>query len=84
MSDSATPWTVACQVPLSMGFSRQEYLGGLPFLLQGIKSVSPALAGEFFTTEPLGKPFISFRFSLFTLLVLISVPVIVHFFALGP
>ena len=25
MSDSATPWTVACQVPLSMGFSRQEY-----------------------------------------------------------
>ena len=27
----ATPWTVACQVPLSMGFSRQEYLSGLPF-----------------------------------------------------
>ena len=26
-----TPWTVACQVPLSMGFSRQEYWSGLPF-----------------------------------------------------
>ena len=27
----ATPWTVACQGPLSMGFSRQEYWSGLPF-----------------------------------------------------
>ena len=25
-----TPWTVACQAPLSMGFSRQEYWSGLP------------------------------------------------------
>ena len=32
MSDSfATLWTVACQAPLSMGFSRQEYWSGLPF-----------------------------------------------------
>ena len=31
MPDSfATPWTVACQAPLSMGFSRQEYWSGLP------------------------------------------------------
>ena len=29
----ATPWTVAYQAPLSMGFSRQEYRNGLPFLL---------------------------------------------------
>ena len=28
----ATPWTVACQAPLSMGFSRQEYWSGLLFL----------------------------------------------------
>ena len=28
----ATPWTVACQVPLSMGFSGQEYWSGLPLL----------------------------------------------------
>ena len=31
MSDSATPWTVAHQVPLSMGVSRQEYWSGVPF-----------------------------------------------------
>ena len=31
MSDSATPWTVACQVPLSTEFSRQEYWSGKPF-----------------------------------------------------
>ena len=45
----ATPWTVACQPPLSMGFSREEYWGGLPFPSPGdlpnpgIKPVSPAL-----------------------------------------
>ena len=27
----ATPWTVACQAPLSMGFSWQDYWSGLPF-----------------------------------------------------
>ena len=31
MSDFATPCTVACQAPLSMEFSRQEYWSGLPF-----------------------------------------------------
>ena len=57
----ATPYTVACQAPLSMGFSRQEYWSGLPFPSPGdlsdpgIESVSLAflaLAGGFFTTEP--------------------------------
>ena len=43
-----TPWTVACQAPLSMGFSRQEYWSELPFsspgdLPDGIKPASPAL-----------------------------------------
>ena len=33
---SVTPWTVAHQAPLSMGFSRQEYWSGLHFLLTGI------------------------------------------------
>ena len=48
--------------PLSMDFSRQEYWSGLPFLSAGdlpdpgVKPVSPALAGRFFTTEPPGKP----------------------------
>ena len=31
-----TPWTVACQAPPSMGFSRQEYWSGCHFLLQEI------------------------------------------------
>ena len=35
VSDSATPWTVACQAPLSMEFSRQEYWSVLPFLSPG-------------------------------------------------
>ena len=34
MSDSATPWTVAHQAPLSVGFPRQEYWSGCHFLLQ--------------------------------------------------
>ena len=37
MSDSfVNPWAITRQAPLSMGFSRQEYWSGLPFLLQGI------------------------------------------------
>ena len=31
----ATPWTVAHHAPVSMGFSRQEYWGRLPFLSPG-------------------------------------------------
>ena len=51
MSDSfATLCTIACQAPLSMGFPRQGYWSGLPGDL-GIKLVSSALVGEFFTTE---------------------------------
>ena len=47
---------------MSMGFPRQEYWSGLPFPSPGdlpdpgIKPMSPALAGGFFTTEPPGKP----------------------------
>ena len=56
-----TPWIVAPQAPLSMGFPRQEYWSGLPFPSPGdlsnpgIEPRSPALAGRFFTTEPLGN-----------------------------
>ena len=59
---SVTPWTVAVKVPLSMGFSRQEFLSGFPFPSpgdlsdQGAEPASPALAGGFFTAEPPGKP----------------------------
>ena len=58
----ATLWTVACQVPLFMGFSRQEHWSGLPFPPPGnlpdpgIKPSSPALAGRFFTTAAPEKP----------------------------
>ena len=58
-----TPWTVAHQAPLSMGFPRQEYWSKLPFPPpgdnsdSGIKPMSSALAGWFFTTEPLGYIF---------------------------
>ena len=61
MSDSfATPRTVACQAPLSMGFPRQEYWSGLPIPPTGdlpdpgIKPttpVSPALVDRFFTAS---------------------------------
>ena len=63
MSDSfVTPWTVACQSPLSMGFPKQEYWSGLQFTSPkdlpdlGIGPTSPALAEGFFTTEPPGQP----------------------------
>ena len=57
-----TPWTVAHQAPLSVGFSSQEYWSGLPFPPPedlpdpGIKPtslVTPALAGGFFTLSHL-------------------------------
>ena len=57
----ATPWTVASQALLSMGFSRQEYWSGLSFPSPGdlhnpgIEPVSLALSGRFSTTEPAGK-----------------------------
>ena len=48
----ATSWTVACQAPLPIGFSRQEYWSGLPFPSpgdipgSGIEPVSPALQAD--------------------------------------
>ena len=60
-----TLWTAAHQVPLSMGFPRQEYWSGLPFPSPGdlpdpgiepVSPASPAVAGRFFTTETHGKP----------------------------
>ena len=58
----ATPWTVAHQAPLSIGFPRQEYWSELPFPSPGdlpdpeIEPTSPAPAGGFLTTKPPGKP----------------------------
>ena len=52
VSDSASAWTVACQAPLSMEFSRQQYWSGLPFPSPGylpdpgIELRSPALQAD--------------------------------------
>ena len=53
MFKSVTPWTVAHQAPLSMGFPRQEYWSGLPFPSLGIFPTLPS-ADRFFTTS-IGK-----------------------------
>ena len=66
----ATAWTMAHQALLLMGFSRQDYWSGLPFLPPrdppdpGIKLtslVTPALAGGFLTAGPPGKPILGHR-----------------------
>ena len=58
----AIPWTVACQAALSMGFSRQEYWGGLPcpppgdLPSPGIEPGSLALQADSLPSKPPGKP----------------------------
>ena len=61
VSDSATPWTVACQAPLSVGLPSQEYWSGLMFPSPGglpdpttdhAFPLAPALRSGFFTPEP--------------------------------
>ena len=57
-----TPWSVAHQASPSMGFSRQEYWGGLPLPSPGdlpdpgIEPRSPGLEADALTSEPPGKP----------------------------
>ena len=64
MSNSATPQTIACQAPLSMEFSRQEYWSGLPFFFPGdlpdtgIEPGSPTLQADSLLSEPPEKPFL--------------------------
>ena len=61
---SVTPGTVACQAPLAMGFSGQEYWSGLPCPLPGdlpdpwIKPRSSTLQVDSLPSEPLGKPMV--------------------------
>ena len=58
----ATPRTIACQAPLSMKFSSQEYWSGLPCSPPGdlpdpgIEPASPALQADSLPSEPPGKP----------------------------
>ena len=62
----ATPWTVACQVPLPLRFLMKKYSSWLPFPsprdlpdagTKPMSLVSLTLAGRFFTTVLLGKPY---------------------------
>ena len=62
-STLAMLWTVTCQAPLTMGFSRQEYWSGLPFPSlgdlpnPGIEPGSPALQADSLPTEPQGRSY---------------------------
>ena len=62
VSNSATPWTIAGQIPLSVEFSRQEYWSGLPFPSPedlpdpGIKPTSSGLQADSSPLDPPGKP----------------------------
>ena len=70
VSDSVTPWMVACQAPLAMKFSRREYCSGLSFPSPGdlpdpgVEPRYPTLQADSLPLEPLGKPLqgISFPF----------------------
>ena len=68
----AIPWTEATKTPLSVGFPRQEYWSDLPFPAPGYlpnpgtKLASPALASRF-TTEPPGRPQLSWKWSMLQL-----------------
>ena len=66
----ATPWTVACWAPLSLGFSRQRYWSGLPFPHPGdlpdpgiepVSLMSPVLSGGFFNTSTIWKALLGLR-----------------------
>ena len=65
-----TPWTVACQAPLSLGVTRQEYWSGLPFPSPGdlsdpgIEPRSPALQADSLPTELLRVGAVKPAFSL--------------------
>ena len=87
----ATPWTVAHQAPLSLGFSRQEHWSGLPFPTPGdlpdpgIKSISlmpPAVAGGFFTTSTTLEALIIDKYHPITLFLIVLNLLCVSFFLL--
>jgi len=65
MSDSVGPGsgpclTLACQALLFMGFSREEYWSGLPFLSPGdfpTPGITPGSLADYLLSEPPGKPY---------------------------
>ena len=81
VSNSVTPWTVACQAPLSMEFSRQIYWSGLPLPSSGDlpdpgiepTSASPALHVDSLPLHHLGSPILLLFFEYFICIINISV-----------
>ena len=73
-----TPWTAACKAPLSLGFSKQDYLSGWPLPSPGdlpkpgLEPKSPAVLVGSLPSEQPGKPLLCFTglyyYSLFTIL----------------
>ena len=67
----ASPCTVACQIPLSMDFSRQEYWSGQPFPYPGdlpdlgTELVSPALQAGSLSSEPQKKTNVCYLINVF-------------------
>ena len=68
-----TPWTIAPQAPLSIGFTRQECFSGLSCLPPGDlpnprieprSPASPALQADSLSTEPPGKSQASYKYAL--------------------
>ena len=86
----ATPWTIVFQAPLSMGFPRQEYWSGLSFPSpvdlpdSGIEPLPPALAGGFFTTEPLGKPSFKVSYPKYSVIIVVVLTYVHNSFLLLP
>ena len=88
----ATLWTVACQAPLSMGFSRQEYWSGLPFLPPGdlpnlvIELASPALRADSLLLSHRGSQYIYIYIHTHTYIhicVYISLDIDMHTYSVG-
>ena len=80
VSDSAIPWSVAHQAPLSMGFSRQEYWNEMPFpsledlANLGIKPRSSAFQAGSLPSVPPGKPLITHHLKLKPIHLILSLP----------
>ena len=61
VSDSAAPWTIAHQAPLSLGILQARILEWVATLSSGIKPASPAFQADSLLSEPLGNPYMLLR-----------------------
>ena len=86
LSGFVTPWTVDCQAPLSMEFSRQKYCSELPFPFPGdhpdpeIEPESAALQADSLLSEPPGKSSPTVSILLFTPVKVLCIPTSTRFY----